>query len=230
LEYASCDVFKKVVQWGLFGGDGLFSTVKEETHRYSSAQEKALQLIHPHACSWTLISAARPGRATVRASLNVGELLIGLTSPDIEHPFLEASWPIAAFAPLTLEQASSGNRHGGYSHKSVDSGLVPQLKELLLVPRSSMTVILRGGPERWRQGVEFVDSHEVLNDQGAASKENVGVSHLKDGGNWVYNIECKNLGNYVSAHSWKLSIYDCFYCVQHTFSVMLDICYLIQCC
>lgn len=196
LEYASCDVFKKVVQWGLFGGDGLFSTVKEETHRYSSAQEKALQLIHPHACSWTLISAARPGRATVRASLNVGELLIGLTSPDIEHPFLEASWPIATFAPLTLEQASSGNRHGGYSHKSVDSGLVPQLKELLLVPRSSMTVILRGGPERWRQGVEFVDSHEVLNDQGAASKENVGVSHLKDGGNWVYDIECKNLGNY----------------------------------
>lgn len=205
MEYASCDVLKKVVQWGLFGGDELFSMVKDEAHRLSSAQEKALQLIHPHACAWALISAARPGRATVRASLNVGELLVGVTSPEIEHPFLEASWPIAAFAPLTLEQASSGDRHGGYSHKLMDTGLVPlrsseigQLKELLLVPRSSMTVIVRGGPERWRQGVEFVDSHEVINDQGAASKENVGVSHLKDGGNLVHKIECKDLGNYVS--------------------------------
>ena len=208
MEYASCDVFKKVVQWGLFGGDGLFSTVKEEAHRFTSAQEKALRLIHPHACAWALISATRTGRATVRASLNVGELLVGLTLPEIEHPSLEASWPIAAFAPLTLEQANSGDRHGGYSHKSSNTGLVPlrsseigQLKELLLVPRSNMAVVLRGGPERWRQGVEFVDLHEVTNDQGAASKENVGVSHVKDGGNWVYNIECKNLGNYVSAQS-----------------------------
>lgn len=208
LEYASCDVFKKSVQWGLFGGDGLFSIVKEEAHRFSSAQKEALQLIHPHACAWTLISAARTGRATVRASLNIGELLVGLTSPEIEHHFLEVSWPIAAFAPLTLEQASSGDGHGGYSHKLVDTGLAPlhspefgQLKELLLVLRSSMKVILRGGPERWRQGVEFVDTHEVVNDLGAASKENVGVSHLQDGGSWVYNIECKNLGDFVRVQS-----------------------------
>jgi len=204
LEYASCDVFKKVVQWGLFGGDGLFSTMNEEAHMFSSAQEKALQLIHPHACAWALISATRTGRATVRASLNVGELLIGLTRPEIEHPFLEVSWPVAAFAPLTLEQAGSGDRHGGYSHKMVDGGFVPVhspeselLKELLLVLRSSMKVILRGGPERWRQGVEFVDTHEVVSDQGSARKENVGVSHLQDEGSWVYNIECKDLGTYV---------------------------------
>lgn len=206
LEYASCDVFKKVVQWGLFGGDGLFSIVKEEAHSLSSSQRKALQLIHPHACAWALISAARPGRATVRASLNVGELLVGLTSPEIEHPFLEVSWPIAAFAPLTLEQFGSGDKHGGYSHKLVDTGLVPlhssesgRLKELLLVLRSSMGVILRGGPERWRQGVEYVDTHEVLDEQGAASKDKVAVSHLQDGGIWVYNIECKNLGKHVRA-------------------------------
>lgn len=203
-EYASCDVFKKAVQWGLFGGDGLFSAVKEEAHRFSSAQEKALQLIHPHACAWALISASRTGRATVRASLNVDELFVGLTSPEIQHPFLEVSWAIAAFAPLTLEQAGSGDRDGGYSHKLVDAGLVPlhppesrQLKELLLVLRSSMKVVLRGGPERWRQGVEFVDMHEVLSDQGATTKENLGVSHLQDGGNWVYNIECKHLGTSV---------------------------------
>ncbi|KAG0553510.1 hypothetical protein KC19_12G017200 [Ceratodon purpureus] len=203
LEYASCDTFNKVVKWGLFGGDGLFSIVKEEAHRNSSAQEKALQLIHPHACARTLISATRNGRATVRASLNVGEVLVGLTSPEIGQPFLEVSWPIAAFAPLTVKQASGGDRHGGYSLKSVDAGLVPlrsskigQLGELLLVPRSSMAVILRGGPERWRQGVEYVDSHVVISDQGTVSKENVEVSYLKDGGNWVYSIECKNLGNY----------------------------------
>lgn len=202
MEYASCDVLKNAVQWAIFGGDGQFSMVSEDAQMLSSAQEKAIQLIHPRVCAWALISATRTGRATVRASLNIGELLVGFTSSEIEHPFLEASWPIAAFAPLTLEQAKSGDGHGGYSHKLAGTRLVPlpspesrHLKELLLVLRSSMKVFLCGGPERWRQGVEFVDTHEVINEQGAAGKENIGVSHVQDGGNWVYNIECKSLGN-----------------------------------
>lgn len=201
LEYASCGAFKEVVQWGLYGDDGLFSIVKDEAHRFSPAQEKALQLIHPHACAWSLISADRAGRSTVRASLNVGELFVGLISPEIERPFLEVSWPIAAFAPLTLQQAGSGDGHGGYSLVPLHSPEFEQLAELLLVLRSSMTVILRGGPDRWRQGVEFVDTHEVVDHQGATSKDNLGVTHLQDGRSWVYNIECKNLGTYVRVQS-----------------------------
>lgn len=221
LEYSRCDVFRQVVRWGVFGADGLFSVVKEvpnilypelqgqlgdrDADNFHSEQKELLHLIHPHACAWTLISAARPGRATVRASLNMRDLLVGVSSPEIEGPYLECSWSIAAFSPLTLEQAGNGGRHGGYSHKVASTGRVSvepsqseRLTELLLVPRSNMKVILLGGPERWHQGVEFIDTNVVTTDHGSNIKEDVGVTHSQDGGNRVYNIECKTVGNYVS--------------------------------
>lgn len=218
--------------WGIFGADGLFATVKDigstlfplrpslsgerKVDTLTSGQEEAMQLIHPHACAWTLISAAQPGRATVRASLNMGDLLAELITPEIEHPYLEASWTIAAFAPLTLEQAGNGDAHGGYTHRVISAGAAgvsvnspesDRLRELLLVLRSSMNVIVRGGPERWRQGVEFVDTHEVKSGSGLASKDAVTVSHMQEGGTRVYNIECKSLGNYVRSLLSQLNLY-----------------------
>lgn len=221
LEYSRCDVFRQVVRWGVFGADGLFSVVKEvpnilhpdlqgrlgdrNADNFRSEQKELLDLIHPHACAWTLISAAQPGRATVRASLYMRDLLVGVSSPEIEGSYLECSWAIAAFSPLTLELAGDGDRHGGYSHKVAGTGHVSVeqsesewLRELILVPRSNMKVILLGGPERWRQGVEFIDTHDVITDHGSNIKDDVGVSHSQDGGNRVYNIECKMVGNYVS--------------------------------
>jgi nuclear pore complex protein Nup210 len=218
LEYSQCDAFSKFVSWGIFGADGVFATEKgissslfppihtmledSKAHGLVPAQEAALKLIHPHACAWTLLSVAQAGRASVTASLNVGDSLLEQTAPAIEHPSLETSWTIAAFAPLTLEQASSGDAHGGYTYKisrnewgSVNTPQNSPLKELLLVPGSSMNVILRGGPERWGQGVEFVDSHEVRPDHGE-SMGAVAVTHLQEGRMCIYSINCKTLGNY----------------------------------
>ncbi|CAK9273031.1 unnamed protein product [Sphagnum jensenii] len=213
-----CDAFSKFVSWGIFGADGVFATEKgissslfppihtmledSKAHGLVPAQEAALKLIHPHACAWTLLSVAQAGWASVTASLNVGDSLLEQTAPAIEHPSLETSWTIAAFAPLTLEQASSGDAHGGYTYKisrnewgSVNTPQNSPLKELLLVPGSSMNVILRGGPERWGQGVEFVDSHEVRPDHGE-SMGAVAVTHLQEGRMRIYSINCKMLGNY----------------------------------
>jgi nuclear pore complex protein Nup210 len=220
LEYSQCDAFSKFVSWGIFGADGVFATEKgissslfppihtmledSKAHGLVPAQEAALKLIHPRACAWTLLSVAQAGRASVTASLNVGDSLLEQTAPAIEHPSLETSWTIAAFAPLTLEQASSGDAHGGYAYKisgnewgSVNTPQNNPLKELLLVPGSSMNVILRGGPERWGPGVEFVDSHEVRPDHGE-SMGAVAVTHLQEGRMRIYSINCKMLGNYVS--------------------------------
>ena len=80
---------------------------------------------------------------------------------------------------------------------SVEPSENERLTELLLIPRSNMKVILLGGLERWRQGIEFKYTHDVITYHGSNIKKNVGVTHSQDGGIRVYNIECKTVGTYV---------------------------------
>ncbi len=87
-------------------------------------------------CAWTLFSVAQAGHVSVTASF------LEQMAPAIEHPSLETSWTIAAFAPHTLEQASSGDARGGYAYKissnewgSVNTLHNNPLKELLLIPK-----------------------------------------------------------------------------------------------
>jgi nuclear pore complex protein Nup210 len=72
-----------------------------------------------------------------------------------------------------------------------------KLNILQLVPKTSMKVMLRGGPERWGQGSEFIERHEVVSSQGA-DVEDMHVSHLTSGGGRVYDLYCGSIGNYVS--------------------------------
>jgi hypothetical protein len=88
---------------------------------FIQTQKKLLHLIHRRASAWTLISAARPGRAAVRASVNTRDVLVVVSSSEIEGPCLESSSSIAAVSHLTLERVGNGGRHGGYSHISMDS-------------------------------------------------------------------------------------------------------------
>jgi hypothetical protein len=67
----------------------------------------------------------------------------------IEHPSLETSWTIVVFAPHTFEQASSGDACGGYAYKIsssewdfVNTLHNNPLKELLLIPKNNMIVVL----------------------------------------------------------------------------------------
>jgi hypothetical protein len=122
----------------------------------------------------------------------------------IEHPSLETSWTIVTFAPHTLEQTSSGDASGGYAYKIlggewdyVNTFHNNPLKELLLILKNNMIVVLRSGLECWGQDVEFVDSHELKLDHGE-SMSDVVVPHLQEGRMHIYSINCKMLGNYVN--------------------------------
>ena len=61
-----------------------------------------------------------------------------------------------------------------------------------------MRMLLHGGPERWRQGVEFVESSSVVAYDGKTQvKESIGITQLIDGGGRLYWISCHSLGNFV---------------------------------
>ncbi|BBM97560.1 nuclear pore complex protein Nup210 [Marchantia polymorpha subsp. ruderalis] len=213
--YSRCDSFSPLVQWDIFGGDSSFVQLNKTSQilpLLHSAPELGADTTvggpdndQASACAWTLLLATRSGRATITALLDIRKFLTEARSPEYDphQQILETSWTIAAFMPLSLQQVGDGNRFGGYAVKGGDydtatdalSGPKGSLKELLLVVGSSMRIKVHGGPERWRQGVEFVESclDEI---RGLETPSGITINHLNEGSGRVYLLTCTGLGNH----------------------------------
>ena len=152
-------------------------------------------------CDLKYFLAVQAGRATITASLPSDEFTGFSASKHL------VSWTISAYAPLTILQTADGHSYGGYDcgmSQAETSGNASvlnhcQINMLQLVPKTSMKVMLRGGPDRWGQGTEFIERHRVISGEGADA-EQIHVSHLTSGGGRLYDIHCVGLGNYVSTN------------------------------
>ncbi|CAM6103477.1 unnamed protein product [Calypogeia fissa] len=197
--YSVCDSFNPLVQWDIAGAENSFVQLNKTSEGWPLLGPE-----EPTPCAWNLLLATRAGRATVTATLSIPDSMLGSESPGPSQRLLETSWTIAAYMPMWLEQGGDGNCYGGYSSRGGDmlsspdgtGGSVKGLTELLLSLGSSMRVIVRGGPERWRHGVEFVESIMEERD-GAAPLSGVGVAHLTEGAGRVYRLTCTGLGTHI---------------------------------
>ncbi|KAL5991265.1 hypothetical protein ACLOJK_012172 [Asimina triloba] len=152
-------------------------------------------------CGWVSLYASHPGRAMMQATLSKD-----LQSPDhsMDGPIhLKTSLHIAAHLPLVVRQARDGNKFGGYwvdlsrSETTFPGASLEDLDELRLVPATGVDVLLLGGPERWDQEVEFIETVEMSSEDHKARKDRVDEMVVKQfPGERLYRISCPILGHF----------------------------------
>ena len=211
--YSRCDAFNSFVRWQIFGAVHTFDVLNGTSWEIfigvmdafggTKISNKKASIVP--VCAWTTLYGSEAGKAALHAySTGISNEFVD----DIDAPVsLKVSWTVAAYAPLIVLQAGDGNAFGGYKFDldSIERPLVDSqgidresLHELFLVPGSGMRMLLHGGPERWRQGVEFVESSSVVAYDGKTQvKESIGITQLTDGGGRLYWISCHSLGNFV---------------------------------
>ncbi|MCO5578576.1 hypothetical protein L7F22_032420 [Adiantum nelumboides] len=199
--YSKCDSFSSLIDWKVTSAESSFIKANETS---DGSSKQIIQDLETSSliCDLKQFLAVKPGRATVTASF----VIDNSCGPSGLLPSnkLSVSWTVAAYQPLTVLQAEDGSSHGGYrcgtsfAETSRKSHLINQcqVSVLRLVPGSSMKVLLKGGPEPWGHGVEFIERHEV-----SASLEEDGieppvVSHLAGSGGRLYDIMCSSFGNF----------------------------------
>ncbi|XP_004304654.1 PREDICTED: nuclear pore membrane glycoprotein 210-like [Fragaria vesca subsp. vesca] len=191
-----CDAFSSIVRWKV--GSGPFNIVKGEAadlHMLGSAEFHTSSYGAP--CSWAELYASASGRATLHATLpneyhNSGSSFHG---PIV----LKASSLIGAYPPLNVRQAGDGNHYGGYffdlALTETDNPLV-KLDKVYLVPGTCLDIMLLGGPEQWKIGVEFVETVEILNKEHGHTDDGASVQRLSETYRSLYRVSCEMLGTY----------------------------------
>lgn len=117
---------------------------------------------------------------------------------------LKASSLIAAYSPLSIRQAGDGNHFGGYffdlAQTETDRQLV-NLDKIYLVPGTHLDVMLLGGPEKWNNGIDFVETMDILNEGHGHIDNGASVQRLSDSYKSLYRVSCQMLGIYVNFFS-----------------------------
>ncbi|PKA56686.1 hypothetical protein AXF42_Ash012816 [Apostasia shenzhenica] len=199
--YYQCDAFNSFVRWNVFSESATFrivnSTAKVCGTNMAALMESSGQF-YGRPCAWTCLYASGTGRAMLQGTLSTE-----LHSPmhSVDGPFvLHLSFPIAAYDPLVVYHAETGNKFGGYhvdllkTNADIPHSHTTVLDDLYLVPGSSMDVMLYGGPKRWDSLVEHIDTVEVIDDQGPKTTD-VQVQQAFFAGGRVYTVVCLALGN-----------------------------------
>ncbi|KAI5054712.1 hypothetical protein GOP47_0029857 [Adiantum capillus-veneris] len=199
--YSKCDSFSSLIGWKVISGESSFIEANDTS---DGSSKKNIQDVETFSsvCDLKQFLAVRPGHATITVSLVVENSCapLGLLPSNK----LSVSWTAAAYGPLTILQAGDGSSYGGYHcgtsyiETSENRHLFHQcqISVLRLVPGSSMNVLLKGGPEPWGHGVEFIERHEVSAISGENGMEPPVVTHLAGSGGRLYDIMCGSFGNF----------------------------------
>ncbi|KAL3526095.1 hypothetical protein ACH5RR_014467 [Cinchona calisaya] len=195
--FAICDAFSSSIKWKTESESFTIVNATGESLIFGKQEILELQTSAGLPCASANIYAFGSGRTTLHATLTK-------EYQQLDHSVsgfiaLKASSCIAAYNSLMVHPASDGNQFGGYWFnltKAEAHNQLENLDSLFLVPGTQFDLMLRGGPERWDQGVEFIETVEALDDK---------HSYLKDGGivhqvyaNYgsLYRIKCENLGTF----------------------------------
>jgi len=189
-----CDAFSASIKWST--GSESFMVVNSTREDFlKNMPEEVEQSDVDHSCAWTYVYAARPGRAILQASL----------SKHLDHSFgrqimFKASTPIASFLQLVVRQAGDGNQFGGWwfdLEKAENYDQSEKLNDLYLAPGTHLDVKLFGGPERWGEGVDFIQAVDVSDELHAVLKDEAFVHQVRSTHEDVFRILCREPGNFV---------------------------------
>ncbi|XP_012837561.1 PREDICTED: nuclear pore complex protein GP210-like [Erythranthe guttata] len=159
------------------------------TLRASSGALNSSSSSYGPACVSTLIYPSGPGRTIVHATLN-------RENRHSESYVLNVSLRVAAYSPLTIHQASDGNRFGGYWFDTARIGSWNELgrsDDVNLALGTYLDVMLSGGPERWGDDVEFVETVDVIDEGNTYAKSRIFLDRISTVYGNLYRIGCKSL-------------------------------------
>lgn len=154
--------------------------------------------LHGPPCSWAYLYASSSGRTMLHATLlkDYQHFDRSFDGPIV----LKASSRIAAYPPLIVQQAGDGGQFGGYWFNLGQSETTTQMEtldKLYLVPGTHVDVLLVGGPEPWDEGVDFIETFEILNGKHDRARDGLHV-HVSGSCKSLYGVFCQTLGTFVS--------------------------------
>ncbi|TVU10546.1 hypothetical protein EJB05_44087, partial [Eragrostis curvula] len=196
--FSRCDHFNAFIRWSLLSENESFqilnnaepSSIEDLKHIAGSWGQTG------NPCAWISLNASTAGRATVVAtfSFDSDSDFETFTGPVL----LKATSKIAAYYPLVVIQGGNGNQFGGYwfdlsgMHGRFQNMGSNAPKELYLVPGSTMDVFLVGGPERWDQVIDFIETVDVIGD----SKNQIIGSAVQKLSGGLYQVSCRSKVSY----------------------------------
>ncbi|CAI9088048.1 OLC1v1022278C1 [Oldenlandia corymbosa var. corymbosa] len=194
-----CDAFGTSIKWKIESDSFTIINSTGMPLVFGEFKYTELDVYVSPPCAWTCVHASVAGRAMLHATLTneyqqIDQSVGGLIA-------LKASILIASYNPLSVLQVSDGNQFGGYWF-NLDEVKAPNklenLDSLHLVPGTHFDVILKGGPERWDHGVEYIENVEILTENDSFLNVGVGgLIHHQEHANYgrIYRIQCEKLGN-----------------------------------
>lgn len=202
--YHKCNSFNSSVSWSVLKGQGCFkvaNTTDLLPFEFPMNAELSDTIYHP--CAWTYVDTSCPAQAMLHAVFSSEKH--SLDHQLKEQIILHASTPIATYTPLFVKQVSSGNQFGGYwvdlvkAHQiGAHDSYLENLGELYLVLGTSIDINLFGGPERWDEGVEFIDTVKIYGEENHFLSEEIIIKHASEKDGNLYTVLCQAIGNYVS--------------------------------
>ncbi|KZV46427.1 nuclear pore membrane glycoprotein 210-like [Dorcoceras hygrometricum] len=196
--FYACDAFRSLVKWKTESASFIIVNGTVDLvlpNKQEDVERKPSSLGPP--CAWTLIYASHHGRSVVHATLTKENQHFDQSS--MGPVVLKASSIIAAYLPLMVHQASDGNQFGGYWFDLVQAKLQNQLSNLdhlYLVPGTHMDIMLNGGPERWDQEIEYIETVEVLVEHQLHVKDRVVIYQMPTRNGNAYRIGCEGFGTF----------------------------------
>ncbi|XP_022934341.1 nuclear pore complex protein GP210 isoform X2 [Cucurbita moschata] len=190
-----CDAFNSHVKWKVES-----ESFKIQNKTWEMPVLDVVENVEPRGfsygppCSWASVYASGSGHTVLQATLYKEHQHFDLS---LHGPILlKASVQIAAYPPLLVGYIGDGSQFGGFwvdpTPTEVDS--LESLYKLHLGPGTCSNVMLRGGPEHWGRGVEFIESVEIL-DEDSVGKGGIFVHQISENYG-SYQIQCQRLGTY----------------------------------
>ncbi|KAL2529004.1 Nuclear pore complex protein [Forsythia ovata] len=193
--FYTCDAFRSSIRWKT--ESEYFTIVNATVEPFVYNKQDALSSSYGPPCARTLIYASNSGRTLLHATLTQEYQQFDHASSG--SIVLKASSRIAAYLPLIVHQANDGNQFGGYSYDLSQAEAQNQLENLdylYLTPGTHLDVMLQGGPERWHQGVEFIEVMEALDEHNSYVTDRVLMHLLLTSNSSAYRIQCQSLGSF----------------------------------
>lgn len=192
--FYQCDAFNSHVKWKVESESFKIQNKTWEMPMHENVELRGSSYGSP--CSWTFVYASGSGHTMLQAALykEYQHSDLSLHGPIL----LKASLQIAAYPPLLVGHMDDGSQFGGFwvdSAQAVGDSF-ESVDKLHLVPGTRSNVIIHGGPERWGQGVEFIETVEILDDEPDFGNGGIFV-HQASENYGSYQILCQRLGTYV---------------------------------
>ncbi|CAN6449269.1 unnamed protein product [Victoria cruziana] len=202
--YHKCDAFSSSVRWQVLGDVVPFKIANETGNvdclGISDLERAEFSRGPPCACACLYASSA--GRAELHAVMFKDMASSKYLFNTSEQLVLRAAKTLVAYPPLFVYQAGDGNRFGGYkvdvpvSYSSAHTDSLKRVSELYLVPGTRIEIVLLGGPERWDNNMEFIESLEIVAEDINTLNAGVRISNSSINRGTLYDIYCQDLGAY----------------------------------